>query len=71
MTPWPLSPRANPDLPPVRRDTGPGAEGWRDTAPGDLSRWGWLVVVAGVIALASVGAFVLLTVGWLVRGWMR
>ena len=69
--PWPLSPSGPGGVPPVRRDTGPGAEGWRDTAPGDLSRWGWLLVVAGTITLLSVGAFVLLTVWWWVRWWTR
>jgi hypothetical protein len=66
MTPWPLSPRVPPDAP-VRRDSGPGAEGWRDTAPGDLTGCGWLLLLLGAVGAAALGAL-----GWhAVRGGWR
>jgi hypothetical protein len=50
-----------------RRDTGPGAEGWLDTAPGDLTGCGWLILLLGAVGAAGV-----LALGWLaVRGWTR
>jgi hypothetical protein len=61
-----MTPRRGPQAAP-RRDTGPGAEGWLDTAPPDLSGVGWLLL--GLFGAGAAGLFALL---WLaVRGWPR
>jgi hypothetical protein len=44
---------------PARRDTGPGAEGWLDTAPPDLA-WVGYALLLGLLLVAGLGVWGLL-----------